>query len=311
MDQVIQFLIRHGYLVLFFWVLVEQIGLPLPAAPILVTVGALSGSGDMNFFSVMAVGTTAALLSDLSWFLVGRNFGSPVLSRLCRISLEPDSCVRRTEDIFSRHGARSLLTAKFIPGLNVVAMPLAGVIHMSPWRFLFFDSLGVVLWMGFYTGLGYIFSRQLDRLASYLTPLGNALLVLAAGALAAYIIGKYIRRVRFLKELQISRITPEELKRKLDGGEDVVILDVRHSLDFAADPQIIPGALHLPLESLRNNHLVPRNHEVVLYCTCPNEASSARVALILRKRGITRVRPLAGGLNAWRKQGFPAEILDR
>lgn len=267
-DEAVQFLVRQGYTVLFVWVLVEQIGLPLPAIPLLLAAGALAGAGRLNIALAIGVAVLAALLSDIVWYQVGRHRGSRVLQLLCRISLEPDSCVRRTEDVFARHGAGSLLVAKFIPGLNTAAPPLAGIFRMRLSRFLLFDSLGALLWAGAFVGLGYLFSQQLERVAASALRLGTSLVGILVGSLAAYIIWKYVQRQRFLRQLRIARISPEELKRKLDAGEDVVIVDLRHSLDFQAEPRTIPGALRLPVEELeQRHHEIPSNRDIVLYCT--------------------------------------------
>jgi membrane protein DedA with SNARE-associated domain len=267
MNQVIQFLLRHGYTLLFIWVLGGQIGLPIPAAPFLLAAGALAGEGQLNLAIAFALAVMASLLSDILWFQIGRHRGGSVLSLLCRISFNPDSCVRRTLDIFSRHGARSLLVAKFIPGINSVAAPLAGIFHMHLLRFLLFDGLGTCFWAGLFAGLGYLFSDQLEQVADSALRLGTFLLLALVGSLAAYSVWKYAQRRRFLRHLRIARITPEELKSKLDAGEDPMILDVRHSLEFKADPQTIPGALFLPLEQLEKGYPpMPRDREVILFC---------------------------------------------
>ena len=267
MNEIIQFLIQHGYTVLFVWVFAEQVGLPIPAAPILLAAGALAGEGRLNFAIAVGLAVMASLLSDTLWYLIGRQKGGSVLSLLCRISLNPDSCVRRTLDIFSRHGARSLLVAKFIPGINTVAQSMAGIFHMHLLRFLLFDGVGACFWVGLFAGLGYLFSDQLEQVAGYALKLGTLLLVALVGSLAAYIVWKYVQRRQFLRHLRIARITPEELKSKLDAGEDLMILDVRHSLEFKAEPQTIPGALFWPLEKLEKDQPpIPPDREVILYC---------------------------------------------
>ncbi len=267
MNRIIPFLLQHGYAVLFFWVLAETMGLPIPSAPLLITVGALAGVGQMNMFLCIGLGAGAALLSDLFWYTMGRKRGGKVLSLICRISLEPDSCVRRTEDIFARFGARSLLLTKFFPGLSAVSTPLAGITRMGLSRFLLFDSMGILVWVCAYTFLGYLFSEELDRALDYAMGMGKTLFVLAAGGLAVYILRKYALRRRFLRELFIARITPEELKRKLEAGENVVIIDVRHALDFEEDPNIIPGALRIPFEQIESQPEISSDREIVVYCT--------------------------------------------
>ena len=267
-NAVIQFLLEHGYAVLFAWVFGEQMGLPVPSVPILFAAGALAGEGQLNPTLTFGLAVVASVFSNLLWYQIGRRKGRSVLAMLCRISLNPDSCVRRTSDIFSRHGARSLLVAKFIPGLNQVAPPLAGIFHMPLWRFLLFDGVGACLWVGLFEGLGYLFSDQIEHIAIYTLKLGTSLMIVVVGGLMAYILWKYAQRRRFLRQVQVERITPEELKRKLDAGEDIMILDVRHLLEFQAEPQTIPGAIYLPLEQLKEGSFkFPRDREAVLYCS--------------------------------------------
>jgi len=294
--------------VLFIWVFAETMGLPVPSAPLLITVGTMAGVGQLNLFLCIGSGVCAALVSDTFWYVMGRRRGGKMLSLLCRISLEPDSCVRRTENIFVRFGGRTLLVTKFFPGFGAVSAPLSGIIGMRLRRFLLFDGLGVIIWIGTYTLLGYIFSRELDRTLDYAAGMGKTLSVLLAGGLALYILRKYALRRRILRELYLARITPQELKEKLDAGEDVVIIDLRHELDFEHDPYTIPGALRISLEDVVRHPVVSSNREIVAYCTCPNEASSAQVALKLFHLGITRIRPLAGGFHAWRDHNYPVEL---
>src|SRR6202795_1674680 len=146
MHQTIEFVLRHGYAILFAWVFAEQIGLPVPAMPMLLAMGALAGSGDFSFPAAMLLAVSACLTGDTIWFWLGRRRGYSILSLLCRISLEPDSCVRRTNDVFARYGSGAVVFAKFIPGLSTVAPPLAGLTHMPIWRFLLADGAGAILW---------------------------------------------------------------------------------------------------------------------------------------------------------------------
>jgi len=267
MNELFEFLINHGYAVLFVWVLAEQVGAPVPAAPMLLAAGVLVGEGFLRFSLAFILAVAASLISDFLWYLIGRLKGGSVLSLLCKISLKPDSCVRRTSDLFYHHGARSLLLAKFIPGLSTIAPPLAGIFRMSLWRFFLYDGLGACLWVGLFVGLGYIFSGQIEEVAAYALKLGTSLTVLVFGSLAAYIIWKYIQRQKFLRHLRIARITPEELKRKFDAGEQVMVVDVRHPFEFAAEPQTIPGAFYFPLEDIDKEHSkIPRDEDVILYC---------------------------------------------
>lgn len=268
MNETIQFLLRHGYSVLFFWVLAEQIGFPMPSSPLFLAAGALAGSGKMNFGLAVAAAVVGSAIADTIWYFIGRFRGQRVLNLLCRISLEPDSCVRKTENLFARNGARALLVAKFVPGLGAASPPLAGMLGMPFFRFLFFDSAGALAWAGLFTGLGLAFSHQIGRVAKYAEQLGTWLTVLVIGSLAGYILVKYLQRRRFIRKLRIARITPEDLKRKLDAGENITVVDLRHSLDFEAQPSAIPGSLHVPAEEFDERHLeIPRDRDIILYCT--------------------------------------------
>ena len=267
MNLVIQFLIQHGYTLLFLWVFAEQAGLPLPVAPLLLAVGALAGDGKMSISLAFGFAGLASLLTGILWYQIGRAGGNSVLAFLCRISLNPDSCVRQSADLFTRHGARLLLVARFIPGIHTVIRPLGGIFHMGMFRFLLFDGLGACIWVAFFIGLGFLFSHQIEEIAEYALKLGSSLLGVLIGGLAAFVLWKYAQRRRVLRQLAIGRITPEELKHKLEDGENLIILDVRHPLEFEADPKTIPGAFHFPLDQMEKDVLpFPHDREIILYC---------------------------------------------
>jgi membrane protein DedA with SNARE-associated domain len=255
MEQAIEFLTRHGYAVVFGWVLGEQLGLPIPAEPILLGAGALVGMRRLDPGAVLALATVGSLLADTVWYVLGRVCGGQVLGWLCRNAL-------------GRHGARVLVIAKFVPGLNTVAPPLAGVVGMPVGRFLVFSAAGGLVWAVAFVGLGYVFSDQLERVGAAAGHLGAWLVAVLALALAVYLAAKVVARQRFLRRLRIARIDPDELKARLDGGETVTIVDLRHPLDFETEPSIIPGALHLTTAELEARHgEIPRDREIVLYCT--------------------------------------------
>ncbi|HEX2227272.1 MAG TPA: VTT domain-containing protein [Candidatus Binatia bacterium] len=263
-----EFLIKHGYLLLFGWVLVEQMGLPIPAIPLLLAAGALAGSGKMNMTLAVSLALIAVILADLFWYSLGRYRGGRILKLLCRISLEPDSCVRRTENLFVRHGARSLLVAKFIPGLNTAAPSLAGIFRMPVRRFMLFDTVGGFFWVATFAGLGFIFSDQLEWIAAHSLRWGGWLVAVLAGSLAAYILWKYVQRRRFLHRLRIARISPKELMDKLTAGDSISIVDLRQPIDVEAFPKMIPGALRIAMEEIQERHgEIPRDRDVVLYCS--------------------------------------------
>ncbi len=265
LEQAADFLIRHGYAVLFGWVLLEQMGLPIPAAPLLIAAGALARAGKMNLTFAVALAFVAVILADLFWYSLGRYRGGRILKLLCRISLEPDSCVRRTENVFVRRGVHALLVAKFVPGLNTAAPSLAGIFRMPVRRFMVYDSLGALFWVVTVTSLGLMFSDQLEQIA---LRWGGWLVAVLAGSLAAYVLWKFIQRRRFLRRLRIARITPKELMDKLTAGENISIVDLRQPMDIEAFPQMIPGALRIAMEEIEERHgEIPRDRDVVLYCS--------------------------------------------
>ncbi len=306
MNEILEFVARHGYSVVFFGVLLEQLGAPLPTPILLLAAGALAGTGQLDLALVVALTVVAAIVGDLVWFYIGRRRGFQVLGFLCRISLEPDTCVSGAKGIFLRHGERSLLVSKFIPGFGTFAQPLAGATGLSLGRFLIFDGLGAFVWAAAFVGLGYAFSEQFEQVADYATSLGWWFGVIVIAALLIYVGWKFAARRRLIRSLRVARIAPEELKEMLDRGEEVVIVDLRDALDFAMNPHLLPTARRIAPEELETRHAeLPRDRDVVLYCTCPNEAKSARAALRLHRRGILRVRPLFGGFQKWNDLEFP------
>jgi membrane protein DedA with SNARE-associated domain len=268
MHGMLEFVLRHGYLLLLGWVFAEQAGLPVPSLPLLLAAGVLAGTGRLNAGACLAASVAGALTADTIWYRLGRAKGIRILQWLCKISLEPDSCVRRTEGIFEKLGAKSLLVAKFLPGLSTVATPLAGVFHMRLRRFLLFDALGCLLWASTFLGIGYMFSEQIERIAENLRLAGGWAMALLIGGLAAYITYKILARKKFMRDLRIARITVDELKKKIDSGEQLAIVDLRHSLDFEADPETIPGAFRVDAEELeQKGNSLPHDRDVILYCT--------------------------------------------
>jgi membrane protein DedA with SNARE-associated domain len=266
MAHTVQFLVKHGYLVLFLWILAEQAALPVPSLPLLLACGALARLGKMDLRLVLLYGLAACLIADNVWFQLGRRRGTRIVNFICRIALEPDSCVRTTENAFVKYGIRALLVAKFVPGLNAVAAPLAGSSGASLRLFLLFDSLGVLIWIGSCACVGYVAGDQLEIVAAYAMRMGSWLGLLIAGLLAAWIAWKFVQRRRFVKKLAVSRITAEQLRDKLQAGENVFIIDVRSSLDTEASG--IPGALRISTEELEaRNQEIPRDRDIVLFCT--------------------------------------------
>jgi membrane protein DedA with SNARE-associated domain len=300
----------YGYLLLFAWVLVGQLGIPLPATPVLLAAGALSAAGPFSFPLALAASLSAALTADTSWFLIGRRYGHHVLRILCKLSLEPTTCVRRTQDSFGRRRGSLLIIAKFIPGLGLLTPPVAGQNGMAYGSFLLYDGFGAALWVSALLCAGRFFGDLLKRnlhLLHWAGRFSGALLLLG---IAGFFLGRVWRRRIVLKKLAAARLEPEELKQRLDAGEKVFIVDLRHALELVPDPFTLPGAQHISPEALAARHKeIPRDRDIVLYCTCPSEATAAKTALTLHKLGIERVRPLRGGFDEWKRLGFPLDAI--
>lgn len=310
MNEAIAFVSQYGEILLFAVVLAEQLGLPLPAVPVLLAAGALAGAGTIDLTGAIVLSVLACLAGDLVWYELGRRRGRYALNLLCRISLEPDSCVRRTENFFTRHGERSLVWAKFIPGLSTLAPALAGLFRIGMQRFLVYDGLGAILWTLAFILPGYLLSDHIERLAEQAERLGSWLAFFFVSGIVAYLVYKYVYRQLLLRKLRIARITAEELKRMMDDGRKLMVVDLRGALDHEADPYTIRGALRMTTDELeQRHHEIPRHQDVILFCACPNEATAAKMALMLRSNGITRVRPLLGGIDAWREKDFPLQAL--
>jgi membrane protein DedA with SNARE-associated domain len=264
----LQLLERYGIVILPALVVAEQFGIPLPALPALLGVGALAANGRASIPLVLGVIAVVALSVDFGWYELGRRRGVGVLARLCRLSLEPDSCVRRAETVFARYGVRAMLVAKFVPGLTTVLPPLAGVFDVGRVRFALYELTGVLLWAGMWVGLGYAFSDAISLVAARLARLERMLGLVVVGAAAAYILLKYVRRRLFLRALRTARIAPEALKRRVDAGEDITIIDLRTRLDVEATPYAIPGSRWIATDAIDEHQSeILRSRELVLYCS--------------------------------------------
>ncbi|MBI2202839.1 MAG: VTT domain-containing protein [Candidatus Rokubacteria bacterium] len=268
MSEVVDFVVRNGELFVFVYVFADQIGVPLPAVPALLAMGALAAVGKMHFGLALLASVVASLLADVIWYALGRTRGSAVLRLLCKMSLEPDSCVRRTENAFLRYGVRALVVAKFVPGLSTIAPPLAGVVGVSGPRFTAYSTVAAFLWAGTWGSLGYLAGDALQEIAGHTGRLGTVLVSVVVVVVVGYVVFKWIQRQRFLRSLRIARMSQDELKRDLDAGTPVFVVDLRSTLDVATMPFVVPGALRIAPEELEDHaERIPRDRDVVVYCS--------------------------------------------
>jgi membrane protein DedA with SNARE-associated domain/rhodanese-related sulfurtransferase len=304
--------VKYAYSILFLWVLLEQLGIPIPSIPVLLTAGTLSATHRISDIYALVAVLIACLISDSLWFFLGRRYGNSVLRLLCRLSFNSSTCVTKTEGYFQRRGPTTLLFAKFVPGLSTVAPPIAGQTGMPYSRFILYDISGSILWAEAYLLAGRFFGDIALRFAPpFFAWLGHFAVVIFILMVIGFVSHRIYRQRKFLSQVRSMRLDPAELKEMLDAAEQhgttpPFIVDLRHPLDYLPDPRVLPGALRIgPSELTNRSHVIPRDRDVILYCTCPSEETSAKVALQLRKLGIERVRPLRGGFDGWKEAGFP------
>jgi membrane protein DedA with SNARE-associated domain/rhodanese-related sulfurtransferase len=306
MPIALDFFIKYGYWVIFLWVLTEQLGIPVPSAPLMLTAGTLTATHKLSLPLVLLSALLASLIADTTWYIFGKRYGAAVVRLMCRLSFESSACVRKTEGVFTKRGATALLVAKFVPGLGSVAAPIAGQIGMGYGKFALCDAGGVLLWFLTVTLGGRFFGDVLKQHPNALLWAGHFFAAIFALLFIGFLVWKMLQRRAFLRSLRMSRIEPSELKQLMDEGQTVFIVDLRHPLDYLPDPRTLPGALSLtPDKLVEQADRIPHDCEIVLFCTCPSEATAARMALRLRAMGINRVRPLRGGFEEWKKLGYP------
>jgi len=312
MGFLVELIREYGFGIVFLNVFVEQLGAPIPAYPVLVVTGALEGADWVRLLWLGGVAGSAALIADLFWYQAGKAYGHRVLGRICRISLSPDACIRQTETVYGRWGARSLLVAKFVPGFASIASALAGVMGTPLRSFVLYDGLGALIWVGSAVYLGSLFSSTVEDLLGVLTALGQWGLLLLAVALGLFIVRKWWQRHRMVRSLRMPRMSVRELAGLHAQGMQPTVIDVRALPQYRQGH--IPGAQSWELRPRDGGeshaHLLPQHdhpHGVVVYCDCPNEISAARLARQLQRAGFANVRPLVGGLKAWQAAGFDVE----
>jgi len=311
MELVVAQFSQHGLLAVFLAVFLEQLGAPIPSLPFLLLAGVEAARGGTFALEALALATLAALLANSAWFVAGRLLGRRVLATLCWISISPDTCVRQSELSFSRRGKSTLIIAKFVPGLSILAPPLAGALGMHVRTFVVFNLAGSLLWAGAGIGTGLVFQAQIHELFALLSGLGSMALALAAGLLVVYLVWRLWRRSRVLRTLlDFERVDADELAALVARGQEVVIVDVR-----AESPELpltgrIPGAEHLDLANMDHATIArwPATAELFTYCACPNDASAVKAAQWLKEQG-RHARVLTGGIESWARAGHPVEAL--
>ena len=303
MDFIINLIREYGVGIVFLNVLIEQLGAPIPAYPVLMVTSAIHGESLQQQLMLVAMAVVAALIADYLWYVLGRRYGRRVLSQICRISLSPDSCVQNTENVYTRWGAKSLLIAKFVPGFASIASALAGAVGTKPARFLVFDGMGALLWVGSAVFLGGLFSSTVEDLLGVLAQLGQWGLALLAAVFVVFIARRWWSRRQVIRSLRMQRLTVGELSEMLQGEQKPLILDVRSSMAFQESH--IPGAhSYDPHGKDMALPAIDPQAQVVVYCACPNEVSAARIAQLLHKAGVPQVHPLLGGIDAWVDAGY-------
>lgn len=305
MDSVLPLLIQYGYPLLALIVFLEAIGLPVPAAPVLLAVGAASAKGLLDPWLCLSIALASMLSADIILFMLGRWTGWWLLGLLCRVSINPEACIYASAAHFHKRGRTVLLFSKFLPGINTMAAPMAGSMNMNPSVFLRYDLGGAFLYIFFYGILGFTFSEAIGAITEWVGTLGRAIAVLAGIGAAIYFGFRLWSVWRFRRAGNIPRVTIAELAARL--SDDILIADVRSHGYYDANAERILGSIRIEPNRLPEALAdLPRDRDVYLYCSCQNEATSQRVAELLTEAGY-KPKVVVGGLSAWKKAGHPLE----
>ena len=268
MDEMTGLLAQHGIALVFANVLLTQVGVPIPAVPMLVVAGAFVAQGQLGLASLVAVSVVASLIGDTIWYLGGRRYGYSVLRALCRVAIEPDSCVKQTETIFERWGPSSLMVAKYVPGFSTVAPPLAGALRLRMPVFLGYSAVAALLWAGLPIALGAMFNLEVERALKWLESMGTGAAALIGAVVLVYIAIKTVQRYLLIRLLRMSRIAAAELREMMGKEPRPIVLDVRSSTARGLDGRRIPGSIWVDIEAPQTALTgVPRERDVVVYCS--------------------------------------------
>lgn len=300
MNEFVSLLASQGPAVVFVATLATRLGAPVPAVPFLIVAGGLTFGGQVSFLAVTLAAVLGNILGDGVWFIAGRRWGYRVMRLLCRISLSPDSCVKHSESILGRWGGLSLIAAKFVPGVSVVAPPMAGALGMSNLRFLSYETVAALIWTLGFLLIGRVFHAAITDVLSVLSSIGMVATVICLVLLGAFVLWRYRQRRMALRSLDIERIEAAALRAAMAAGAGLTLIDVRSDEARALDGRAIPGALGIALKQLpKRLEAFSDGRELVVFCDCPDDGSAIAAARVLRNAGVTRVRVLAGGLDAW------------
>jgi membrane protein DedA with SNARE-associated domain/rhodanese-related sulfurtransferase len=306
MNDLVELLATQGPAVVFVATLATRLGAPVPAVPFLIVAGGLTVGGQVSFIAVVLAALFGNILGDGVWFLAGRRWGYRVMRLLCRISLSADSCVKRSESILGRWGGLSLIAAKFVPGVSVVAPPMAGALGMSNLRFLSYETVAALIWTLGFLLVGRMFHAAIQDVLAVMSNIGITAAAVLGVALLGFLAWRYRQRRLALRADDIVLIEVEALREALGAGKGPTVIDVRSNEARALDPRAIPGAVAIEL-----HHLAKRlgpyadGREIVVFCDCPDDASAVAAARVLMGAGLPRVRVLAGGLDAWSAADAP------
>ncbi len=316
LSSVMVLLVHHAYAVLFLWVLIEQGGLPVPSAPLMLAAGTMSAAHRLHVAYALPMVMLACLISDSAWYFLGQRYGSKILNILCKFSMEAATCVSKTQGTVTKRGAVTLLFAKWVPGLSTMAAPIAGQAEIPYSKFVFYDMAGTLMWASAWLFAGRFFGDLAKRSSEFFGTLEHFAVLLVVLMVVAWQVYRLVKRQQFVSELRGLRLEPAQLLAMMDdarkaGEEQPFIVDLRHPLDVLTDPLVLPGALRIGPEDLKlRKAMIPLDRDIVLYCTCPSEETSAKVALELRRMGVRRVRPLRGGLQGWKDAGYPLDLVE-
>jgi len=295
--------------VVFVSVLVTQLGVPVPAAPMLILAGTMAAAGQVSYSSVFVAAVCATLLADTLWFTTGRLRGRRMLNSLVRFSLSFDATVRTARNVFERYGAPILAVSKFVPGLGLIAAPLLGTTSIDARIFLLWDLLGASLWAGLWLVGGAALHDEIALLLLLVRHNGMTVFDLLAVLGGLFVLYRWVRRMQFRRWLAKIRISPEQLDGLMKSNAPPLIFDARPVEVRAKEAYRIPGARALDLDSPEQLDPALLKRPIVVYCVCPNEATAKRIITQLHRKNIHHVQALKGGLDAWERRGYPVEPL--